>query len=474
MVFQLNSLRCTPQEKDFARSLDFETKYTFGGENAAIQQRFTIPSSMRPGKPGSIIAEGDSELYYMTLDLDVTEDGGVFSVIAMTDFSDLNVFLSLVDSGNRLVAVEKTAMLDSVQTNNDQGLNEEEGTATEAPGSWDMLHSIELPELSKDRYTLKIGLPRAYWMKQQKFETCLSFDFIMEYMRKTSAVSTADDDDDQPTAYTVVAVAPPSKRDLGLGSTLALTVMFDAPVEARQLAANLPDASRICRLQSVVQENRYLNPARQYYRQRQGQLHFEFAKDADRIKDAYTNNGRSRDSGCYRLSCITEPMFEGGAYIRPFQAGQDFQYCFGGLDDEIDTYRGEIGVVKCNPYAKAKVADGSCVCTFPYTGADCESCAAGYTGRKTQSRIGSVKQRHTVCVADVDSDEGECNGFGTWRRSQKTCVCQSGYAGAFCETCSDARLKFPECTFDGDIDSLDEDEKQPEDTTSMGLRNFVA
>ena len=69
---------------------------------------------MKPGKAGSIISEIDSELYYITLDLDVTEDGGVFSVIAMTDFSDLNVFLSLSDSAGRVVAIEKTNMLDSV------------------------------------------------------------------------------------------------------------------------------------------------------------------------------------------------------------------------------------------------------------------------------------------------------------------------------------------------------------------------
>jgi hypothetical protein len=403
--------------------MNFETKYTFGGDNSVIEQHLTIPSSMKPGKAGSVISEIDSELYYMTLDLDVTEDGGVFSVIAMTDFSDLNVFLSLSDSAGRVVAIEKTNMLDSVQTNNDQGLNNDESSAAEAPGSRDMLHSIELPELNQGKYKLKIGLPRAYWIKQQKFETCLSFDFIMEYMQRRSAAQTADDDDGQRKAYTVVAVAPSEKRDLKLGSTMALTVMFDSLIDTRQLAANLPDASRICRLQSMVQENRYINPARQYYRQRQGQLHFDFPKDADRIKDAYTNNGKSKDSACYKLSCISEPIFPGGAYIMPLQPGQNFKYCFADLDEEISTYSGEIGVAKCNPYAKAKVEDGSCVCTAPYTGTDCESCSDGYTARQTSARIGSVKQKHTVCVADQNSDEGECNGFGTWKRAQKTCAC---------------------------------------------------
>lgn len=102
----------------------------------------------------------------MKIDIDVTEDGGVFSVIALTDFSDLNVFLSLTDNANQLIAIEKTGMLDEVATNADPGLNNDESSVTEVPGQRDMIHSIELPELSKGKYKLKIGLPRAYWIKQ--------------------------------------------------------------------------------------------------------------------------------------------------------------------------------------------------------------------------------------------------------------------------------------------------------------------
>ena len=194
-------------------------------------------------------------------------------------------------------------------------------------------------------------------------------------MKKSTSSTYDDEEDTTRKAYTVVAVAPPEKEDLKLGDTMSLTVMFDSVIDTRAVAANLPDASRICRLQSMVQDNRYINPARQYYRTKNGRLHFEFAKEAERIKDTYTNNGRSADSACYKLACINEPLFEGGAYIMPFQPGQNFKYCFNDLDSQISSYSGEYGVVKCNPYAKAKMDDGKCVCTFPYTGQDCELCS---------------------------------------------------------------------------------------------------
>ena len=146
--------------------MNFETTYQFGGSNQIVEQHFTIPSSMTRGSSNSVISDMDSELNYMKIDIDVTEDGGVFSVIALTDFSDLNVFLSLTDNANKLIAIEKTGMLDEVATNADPGLNNDESSVAEAPGQRDMIHSIELPELSKGKYKLKIGLPRAYWIKQ--------------------------------------------------------------------------------------------------------------------------------------------------------------------------------------------------------------------------------------------------------------------------------------------------------------------
>ena len=219
----------------------------------------------------------------------------------------------------------------------------------------------------------------------------------------------------------------------------------------------------------MVQDNTYISPVRHYYRQRQGQLHFEFAKDGERIKNAYKNNGKTADSACFRLSCMDEPLFTGGAYIK---LGQNFQYCFSDLEEKLNTYTGELGVVKCNPYAKPKVeADGKCICTYPYTGTDCESCVAGFHGTKASTRIGDVNQKHTVCIADEETDEGECNGFGTWNRNKKLCVCNKGYSGVFCETCTDSRLKYPECVVDES--DLDEEDKIPADSTSKELREFV-
>ena len=152
---------------------------------------------MKPGRSGSVIAESDTELNYIVIDIDVGSDDGILSVIAMTDFSDLNVFLELTNHEHRIIAIEKSAMLDAVKTNNDPGLNNDESSATAAQGVRDMIHSIELPEMKKGKYKLRIGLPKAYWMKQQKMDTCLSFDFIMEYVvKKTSSYSDEEEGQD--------------------------------------------------------------------------------------------------------------------------------------------------------------------------------------------------------------------------------------------------------------------------------------
>ena len=110
--------------------MDFKTSYQFNDENKIVEQKFTIPSSMRPGRPGSIFTASDSELYYIQIDIDVAQDDGIFSVIAMTDFSDLNVFLELSNDEHRIIAIEKSNMLDNVNNNNDPSLNNDESSVT--------------------------------------------------------------------------------------------------------------------------------------------------------------------------------------------------------------------------------------------------------------------------------------------------------------------------------------------------------
>ena len=83
---------------------------------------------------------------------------------------------------------------------------------------------------------------------------------MMEYMIKKST-PVAEDDEEAVKPYTVVAAAP-GQKDLVMGGTMALTVVFDQNIDYRSIAGNLPDASRICRLQSMVQDNMYINPAR--------------------------------------------------------------------------------------------------------------------------------------------------------------------------------------------------------------------
>jgi hypothetical protein len=66
----------------------------------------------------------------------------------------------------------------------------------------------------------------------------------------------------------------------------------------------------------------------------------------------YKNNGKSADSACFKLNCMKEALFTGGSYI--IQPAQEFKYCFSDLEEKLNSYSGELGVVKCNPYAKPK------------------------------------------------------------------------------------------------------------------------
>lgn len=47
----------------------------------------------------------------------------------------------------------------------------------------DMLSYVEATNFEPGKYSLVIAVPKGYWHYTQKFETCLSFDLSMEFMK---------------------------------------------------------------------------------------------------------------------------------------------------------------------------------------------------------------------------------------------------------------------------------------------------
>ena len=65
------------------------------------------------------------EIASMLIDIDVSQDG-VFSAFVATDFSDLNVFMQLMDKTHgQVVALEKTYMIDEVSTRQEDEMRSE-------------------------------------------------------------------------------------------------------------------------------------------------------------------------------------------------------------------------------------------------------------------------------------------------------------------------------------------------------------
>ncbi len=79
------------------------------------------------------------------------------------------------------------------------------------------------------------------------------------------------------------------------------------------------------------------------------------------------------------------------------------------------------------------VTDSGCECDDGYTGANCDSCAGGYTGYP------DCELENSKC-AGVD-----CNDHGKCLEALGGCSCYTGYAGEFCTECEPGYEGYPDC-----------------------------
>ena len=144
-------------------------------------------------------------------------------------------------------------MLDDVESSGDHllggGADAEDVAFAEDHSTWDHLSVVEVPHLAPGHYTLEIGIPKAHWFIQKGLATCLSFDFMMEYVARDAgddALGEFTDDSSGP--VDVLMIFPPSRSDLHLGSELNMVAHLGRAVDFREAASQVGDLRSLCRL----------------------------------------------------------------------------------------------------------------------------------------------------------------------------------------------------------------------------------
>jgi hypothetical protein len=145
--------------------------------------------------------------------------------------------------------IEKNNILDDVEHDDDHysGHDKDLGTA-HSVSQWDHLASIEVPFLPKGDYILLLAIPQAHWFHTKGTPTCLSMDFMMEFMPKDASVSEEEMFVKTDGPIQIMGVFPPSKDDLTLGRSLAINLRFDRHVEYRDMVHRTSDLARLCQL----------------------------------------------------------------------------------------------------------------------------------------------------------------------------------------------------------------------------------
>jgi hypothetical protein len=94
------------------------------------------------------------------------------------------------------------------------------------------------------------------------------------------------------------------------------------------------------------------------------------------------------------------------------------------------------GTAECR-YGTCNVNTGACICSRGVVGGTCNSCQSGYWGPVVLLGICRQCSAATTC-----SGHGACLESG---KSSGLCVCEVGYEGTACDTCSPGYTGYPNC-----------------------------
>ena len=153
----------------------------------------------------------DKQFAAIEIELDVTVPG-TFSAIIASDFSDMFPYLTLFEKHNypqEPLYREDNHILDDVELNDDHWSRDEDVGVARNHQVWDHLSTLEVSYLEKGEYILLVSIPQAHWFHVKNTVTCLSFDFMMEFLPKDASTSEDSMFLQDEGAVTVMSVFPP-------------------------------------------------------------------------------------------------------------------------------------------------------------------------------------------------------------------------------------------------------------------------
>jgi len=111
----------------------------------------------------------------------------------------------------------------------------------------DLISFIEIDSIDEGEYTLEIGVPLGYFVHSSKFDTCLEFDLIIEYISRRKLADDYNSDEEIP--IQILAVSPLGVKRLTLADQLSIQLIFDKHVDSRRIASGQSELNRVCTLQ---------------------------------------------------------------------------------------------------------------------------------------------------------------------------------------------------------------------------------
>lgn len=85
--------------------------------------------------------------------------------------------------------------------------------------------------------------------------------------------------------------------------------------------------------------------------------------------------------------------------------------------------------VTCNGHGSVN-SNGSCICNTEYSGASCNTCAINYYG-------------YPACQYSLAATT--CSGHGSVNPSNGSCICDAGYSAPSCNSCTTNYYGYPAC-----------------------------
>lgn len=227
-----------------------------------------------------------------------------------TDFSDLIVSIALFEKekyeANEPLYIEKNNILDDMEHKDDRWSQQDKdfNTAHDSQQN-DHLTSIEVPFLPKGDYMLMLAIPQAHWFMTKGTPTCLSMDFMMEFMPRDANVNEESLFVQSDGPVQVLGVYPPHLDSMILARPLQINIKLDRHVDFRSIAQRTSEMAHMCQLQNDGDLSKYFAPKRYQYQGDNIFLVFSFSEDEAMIKDIYRKvaSNRKQAALCWSLQC---------------------------------------------------------------------------------------------------------------------------------------------------------------------------